>query len=436
MLARKIVHIAFGACAVLLKWLPTWVAAAMAGGAFLFNWLMLPHLGGRRIAQSEKGYDRGILLYPLSVLALILAFPRQPAIAGAVWIILAMGDGFATLIGQGFPSARIPWNDDKSVLGTAAFVVFAIPSSWWVATFLGLQTRGLSTATVVILTVLVCALVETLPLHVDDNFTVPLAGALTMVSLANVSQAPVLMFSHTQWIWLILNAMLALAGYFLRTVTLSGMLGGFAFGAMIILFAGWQLYIVLLLFFAIGTAATKIGYREKTRRGIAQEEGGRRGFTHAFANVGVAALLSLLMAAAAGDRMMFWLAAVASLATATADTTASELGPLIGRRAFLPLTFREVTPGTEGAVSLEGTLAGAAAALMVSIFGVLMTGRMWWHAAFICAGAAVIGSYLESVAGSWNRKRPRRVPNGALNFFNTMLGALIVIVLLLARGVR
>jgi len=50
---------------------------------------------------------------------------------------------------------------------------------------------------------------------------------------------------------------------------------------------------------------------------------------------------------------------IAALATATADTTASEIGQLVGRRAFLPLTLRRVPVGTEGAISLEGTLAGA-----------------------------------------------------------------------------
>jgi uncharacterized protein (TIGR00297 family) len=454
-IVRKIVHIGFGGCAILLKWLPTWGAAAMAGGAFLFNLWLLPHLGGKRIARTELGYDRGILLYPLSVLGLILAFAHQPAIAGAVWMILAVGDGFATLAGRSLASPRIPWNDDKSVLGTTAFLVFALPASWWIATFLGLESRSLSIGAVVIGTVLVCAVVETLPLHVDDNFTVPLAGALTMASLCAVSHAPELSVSYTEWIWLIVNAALALTGYVVRTVTVSGMIGGFLLGTVLILFAGWPLYVVLLMFFAIGTAATRIGYREKARRGIAQEEGGRRGFTHAFANVGVVALLSLLMGAAAGDRSVLWLAAVASLATATADTTASELGPLIGRRAFLPFTFREVTPGTEGAISLEGTLAGAATALLVSFMGVLMLavqmafdsvpGRIeaaamnWpvlWHATFLATAAAVLGSYVESVAGSWNRKRPQRVPNGALNFFNTLVGALLVIAVFYGRGIR
>ncbi len=38
-------------------------------------------------------------------------------------------------------------------------------------------------------------------------------------------------------------------------------------------------------------------------------------------------------------------------------------------------------------------------------------------------GAAFLGSYLESIAGSWNRRHGGPISNGALNFFNTAAGA-------------
>ena len=44
----------------------------------------------------------------------------------------------------------------------------------------------------------------------------------------------------------------------------------------------------------------------------------------------------------------------------------------------------------------------------------------------LCAFA---GSYLESLAGSWNRHRAEPVPNGALNFFNTAAGAALMLLL-------
>lgn len=428
--ARKLVHIAFGVFALLLRWLPTAGAAAMAGGAVLFNLFALPYLGGRKIARTERGYDLGIVIYPVAVLALILAFPSRPAIAGVVWIILAFGDGFATLVGQHVPSAPVPWNAGKSVLGTVAFIITALPSALFLAHYLGLHTRGLWVTPVIAFTVILCALVETLPLHVDDNITVPLAGALVMSALVQMRQLPDPDFSSANLMWVGANSALAVAGYLLRTVTPSGMIGGFALGSIMILFAGWQLYVLLLAFFAVGTVATKIGYRRKAALGIAQERGGRRGFGHAFAKTGVAAILALLIGAAADNAAVLWLAAIASLATATGDTIASEIGPLIGRRAFLPLTFRPVTPGTEGAISIEGTAVGAIAALGISILGVwLVRGSVRWDAVAVSTAAAVIASYIESIIGSWNRKRELRVPETAVNFFNTLTGALIVLLL-------
>jgi uncharacterized protein (TIGR00297 family) len=124
---------------------------------------------------------------------------------------------------------------------------------------------------------------------------------------------------------------------------------------------------------------------------------------------------------------------MASLATAAADTVASEIGQLFGRRAFLPTTLKRVPVGTEGAISVEGTAAGAAAAAVVGSIGVLSfrafagsTLQFAWMAIVLITLAAIGGSWLESVAGSWNRLRSEPIPNGALNFFNTAAGALLV----------
>ncbi|MBW3672301.1 MAG: DUF92 domain-containing protein, partial [Acidobacteria bacterium] len=107
--------------------------------------------------------------------------------------------------------------------------------------------------------------------------------------------------------------------------------------------------------------------------------------------------------------------------------TASEIGQLFGKRAFLPLTLKRVPVGTEGAISIEGTLAGAVAAIGVGVASLwLIPFELPGVAvAVIVAGSAIGGSWIESVVGSWNRKRVDRVPNGALNFFNTLVGASI-----------
>ena len=87
---------------------------------------------------------------------------------------------------------------------------------------------------------------------------------------------------------------------------------------------------VLFSFFILGTAATKLGYARKARLGLAQESGGRRGFSHAFSNVGVAAICAIAVSrlSRVEESPLEWMAVaysmgIAALATAAADTTAS-----------------------------------------------------------------------------------------------------------------
>lgn len=439
---RKLTHIAIGFCAILLRWLTPYQAAAVAAVAIVFNWLVLPHVGGRRIARSSRGTDFGLIVYPVVVLALLLVFRNQPAIAGTAWVILAFGDGAATLIGRAVGGPRVPWNSEKTVLGFFGFLEVGIPAGYAISLFLSDSPTVLPRFVIITIAVVIAAIVESLPLGIDDNLSVPIAAAGVLFVLTNMPGFPAMELGRGALVWLAINTLLAVAGYVVRSVDVSGLVGGWLLGAMIIVFGGWQLYLVLLAFFVIATTVTKLGVKRKEELGVAQERGGRRGVAHAFANVGVAAICALLAAIWPAHFAMFYLAAVAALATATTDTTGSEVGQWIGRTAFLPVTFRRVKPGTEGAISLEGTLAGILGGVLVSAIGVATliahggTGVAAVRAiGFPLVGAVALsafaGSYLESVAGSWNRTRAV-LPNGVLNFLNTAVGA--VIFAALARG--
>src|SRR5437764_1739307 len=170
-LLRKSLHIALGAFIVTLKFLPWFVAAGIAALAAIGNWLVLHRIVGKRIARHERGYDAGIVLYPIAVCALIVIFHNRIVIAAAVWAILAFGDGFATLAGKSIRGPRLPWNRDKTWSGFAAFLAFGFVGAAYAYRFLG----G-SKPDCVVAALLACAIVESLPLRVDDNFTVPLAG--------------------------------------------------------------------------------------------------------------------------------------------------------------------------------------------------------------------------------------------------------------------
>jgi uncharacterized protein (TIGR00297 family) len=434
---RKGLHIAFGFGAFALKWLPWYVAAGVCVAAILGNWLVLHRLVGRGVARHERGFDAGIMLYPVMVLLLVVVFRDRLHYAAIGWAMLAFGDGVATLAGKSLRIASLPWNRDKSWGGfLACFLAGAIAG---IAVAYWMDFRA---PIVVIIAALAAAITESLALGVDDNVTVPMASATVLV-IGGIEVASAYSVWPQTVPWLIVNGVLAIAGYYARSVSFSGALGGWFLGTIAILGAGWPMYAALLAFFVIGTATTKIGYARKAKLGLAQEGGGRRGFSHAFSNVGVAAIcavavsrLSRVDVSPLEWMMLAYLMGIASLATAAADTTASEIGQLIGRRAFLPLTLRRVPVGTEGAISIEGTLAGVVGGFLVALAGVvalhyglgLDPGAI---AIALVTACAFLGSYLESIAGSWNRKRiasqgEEPVPNGVLNFFNTAAGALLM----------
>src|SRR4029077_4853973 len=96
-----------------------------------------------------------------------------------------------------------------------------------------------------------------------------------------------------------------------------------------------------------------------------------RGAGNAIANCGVAVAAAI----AAVTTPYFGPALFAFTAARTAggsDTVASEIGKAWGRSTFLVTTLRRVPPGTPGAMSLEGTVAGIAAAFVLATFATLL----------------------------------------------------------------
>ena len=202
---RQAVHMMVGLFALLLRWLNYPQALACAVAAIVFNAFILPRLPGStqslyRAEERERGFSRGILMYPVAVFLLILVFPVS--VAGAMWGMLSFGDGLATLAGSRANSRRLPWNRNKSFEGLFAFVIGAAPSAaflywwtlpnvasspmWWKSSrMLSLfGSPGIGRIALICLAVaVVCAFLESLETWLDDNLLVPLGGACVMAGL-------------------------------------------------------------------------------------------------------------------------------------------------------------------------------------------------------------------------------------------------------------
>jgi phytol kinase len=185
--ARQMVHIAFGAAALLLRYLQWWHLAILLALAILFNAAVLRRLAGgllQRPAEHGRRLPPGLVLYPTSLLLLVLLFPSRPDIVAVCWGILAVGDGAATLAGGRYGLRRWPWNRGKSLAGSAAlFVAGGLAGSflaWWCRpAVVPLPPLWFSLAAPWA-AALAAALAETAPGRVDDNVTVPFAAAAVL----------------------------------------------------------------------------------------------------------------------------------------------------------------------------------------------------------------------------------------------------------------
>ena len=195
---------------------------------------------------------------------------------------------------------------------------------------------------------------------------------------------------------LVTGAFAALA-YALGMISRSGALGGLLVGTTIYASLGPRGFAVLALFVIGGSLLTRLGYASKERSGTAQERGGRRSARNALANCAVATICAIL--AATGSET-FTAAFVASLGAAFADTAESEIGQLFSRTPRLITTLQRVLPGTDGAISLPGTLAGVGAAGLTAILALALGMLATPVSALVVAIAGFLGTIADSLIGA------------------------------------
>src|SRR5947208_1915316 len=263
---RKIVHMSMLGFAFLLPFL-TWPQAAGAALlALLFNLLILPRLevdlqkrpGSAGVSTAASAVEAagsvwtGIVLYPISVLALILLYRHSMHVVAAVWAIMALGDGLASVAGERLGGPALPYNREKTWAGLATFALAGTAGAYtlarWVNPALDIDKALLVCAA----TAVVGALVESAPVRLDDNATVPLVAggfmfcAFLMERSALASNLPYL--GRRIVLAVAINLTFALAALGLRLVAKSGAWVGFLMGVAVYLGYGWKSFSLLLAF--------------------------------------------------------------------------------------------------------------------------------------------------------------------------------------------
>lgn len=428
--ARKIVHILMGGFALLLRYLTWWQAAVLAALAIIFNVAVLKKVTRGRLHRpgDHASVPAGIVLYPTSILVLILLRPDRLDIVAGAWGILAAGDGMATIVGRRITRWRWPWNARKTVAGSLAFWLFGGAAGaflmWWCRPAVVPPPYIWYSIGAPFVAALVAAAVETVPIGLDDNVSVPMVSAVVLWAMSLISEDMVIAAVRAAQPMLlpalVLNLVVAGAGYAARTVSISGVVAGIVIGVSIYLAAGWEGWVLLLLAFVAASGASRLGLRAKASLGIAEARGGRRGAGNAIANTGIAAAAAVI-GVVSYALVPAMLAFVAALTAGSSDTVASEIGKAWGRRTWLLIPPRPASPGTPGAISVPGTLAGFGAALLLG-FAAAGLGLIEQGDVFAVVMGATIGSFVESALGA--TLEPRGIlDNDSLNLINTAIAA-------------
>jgi uncharacterized protein (TIGR00297 family) len=194
-------------------------------------------------------------------------------------------------------------------------------------------------------------------------------------------------------------AAVSLAGARWSALSAGGAAAAFAVGTSAAGFGGWRAGAALVAFFVSSSALSRTGAGRGRDRG--PRRGSRRDAVQVLANGGVPALAATGMAT---PRRTAWSAAYyGGLASAAADTWATE----VGRRSRLAprrlLLGRAVAPGTSGGMTALGSLASVGGAAAVAAFAALdgeplAGGGRRRFAGTLAAG--VVGSLTDSVLGA------------------------------------
>jgi uncharacterized protein (TIGR00297 family) len=186
-------------------------------------------------------------------------------------------------------------------------------------------------------------------------------------------------------------------------------------------FRGWLAVVVYLL---VGSLVTRLGFRRKQAQGLAEARGGRRGPENVWGSAATGALLAMAAVVAPLPwRQPLLLAFVASFAAKLGDTCGSEVGKRWGRRCVLITTLRPVPPGTDGAISLEGTLASLAGSALMAGLGLLLGLLPDAASALLVTVVGLLATVLESVIGATAQRRWSWLSNELVNGIQTALAA-------------
>ena len=249
----------------------------------------------------------------------------------------------------------------------------------------------------VIFGIIAAVLLKTILLRYEDSLVIEALGiSMTMWLIWELNyQADLLL--------VVIAVIVGFAfGYFAfraKTADLSGLFSAALIGIILLVFAapdGSAWFLIMLSFFILGSAATRYKFEYKKRIGVEQGQSGARGYRNVFANGIVAAAAAVLFGVF--QQPVFIVMYVGCVATAAADTMASEIG-VTGGIPYMITTLKKVPVGTNGGITLTGEFVALFGGFVVSFVAFLLS-MITPQMMVICILAGFVGTNIDSLVGA------------------------------------
>jgi uncharacterized protein (TIGR00297 family) len=236
---------------------------------------------------------------------------------------------------------------------------------------------------------------------------------------------------------ILLSASAAYLAFQLKLLSLDGFWSATIVGSIAAGFGGWWMALALVVFFL---SSSMIGMRAERSPAQQLESFGRDGL-QVWSNSGW--LIIMICGFMMWEQTAWILAGLASVAAANADTWATEWASRnLKRKTWLITSFSRVAPGTDGGVSIGGTLASLVGSAVIALFSFLIIPEAGIDVFLIILIAGFAGSIVDSIIGALfqygvlRRKitlfKEIRLSNNNVNVAGTGFSALAVFILILS----
>ncbi len=235
---------------------------------------------------------------------------------------------------------------------------------------------------------------------------------------------------------LVLAGLFALIAFILNWLTIDGSKSAAIFGTIAYGLGGWQAALLVLVFFISASLFSKDTISAEGQLSIKFRRTGAQVWANGFW------FALWLMIWFISKEYLFLTAAVASIAAANADTWATELGNKAKGKTFLITTLEQVKSGTDGGISISGSLAALAGSTLITVLFWITFANSTTLSLVLIIVAGVAGCFFDSYLGAryqghiFSKKtvvngstRPLKFDNNVVNW--VAVGSSSIIVLLI-----